>query len=426
MQIAIYTLSFFLLALASKKIGEWFSKVGLPYITGYLLAGAVAGPFVLNLISNEAATSLRFIDELSLGIIAFVAGSELYLKEIRSRIKSIGWITGSVVVVALPIIGVALYFLTDMLPFAADMSTMDRLAIAILGATILLALSPASTIAVIKDARAKGSYSHTILGVTVTMDVVIVVLFAVAVAIAGVLLTGSTLNASFLLLLAVDLIAAGVAGFLVGKLLQAVLDLTIDRRIKMAAILGLGYGIFAAGHWLIEYSYANLPIEIHIEPLLVAMIGGFTVTNYSRHRESFAGILHDVGPAIYVAFFTLTGVTIKLDILLQTWPVAVALFLARSGGVFAGSIIGGRGAGESGTFTRYAWLGLITQAGIALGLAREVATEFPSLGAAFATLVISVVVLNEIFGPLMLKFALQRTGEADLPTDGAVDDCAMR
>jgi Trk K+ transport system NAD-binding subunit/Kef-type K+ transport system membrane component KefB len=415
MQIAIFSLSFFLVALASKKIGDWFSRIGLPYITGYLLAGAVAGPFVLDLLSEEAATSLRFVDELSLGIIAFVAGSELYLKEIRSRIKSISWITTAVVLAALPMIGVAIFFLTNLLPFTADMTTMDRLAVAILGSTILLALSPASTIAVIKEARAKGNYSRTILGVTVTMDVVIIIFFAVAVAVAGALLTGGGFDGSFALLLLVDLSAAVVIGFLVGKLLQAVLDLTIDRRIKMAAILGIGYAVFAGGHWLIEYSYANLPLEIHIEPLLVAMIGGFMVTNYSRHRESFAAILHDISPAIYVAFFTLTGVTIKLDILLQTWPIAVAIFVARSGGIFVGSIVGSLGAQESNTFARYAWLGLITQAGIALGLAREVATEFP-------TLVISVVVLNEIFGPLMLKFALQRTGEADLPEEGAVDE----
>lgn len=64
---------------------------------------------------------------------------------------------------------------------------------------------------------------------------------------------------------------------------------------------------------------------------------------------------------------------------------------------------------------RYAWMGLITQAGIALGLAREAAVEFPSLGDSFATMIISVVVLNEIFGPMFLKAALKRAGEVHLP-----------
>ena len=111
MQLLIFTISFFFIALAAKKIGEWFSKIGLPYITGYLLTGMVAGPFVLNLMPEGSTMDLRFIDELSLGIIAFVAGSELYLKEIRSRVKSISWVTSSVVVIAAPLIAVALFVL---------------------------------------------------------------------------------------------------------------------------------------------------------------------------------------------------------------------------------------------------------------------------------------------------------------------------
>ena len=94
MELLTFTAIFFFIALAAKKIGGWFSKIGLPYITGYLLTGMVAGPFILDLLPSEATTTLRYIDELALGIIAFVAGSELYLKEIRSRIRSIGSIAG--------------------------------------------------------------------------------------------------------------------------------------------------------------------------------------------------------------------------------------------------------------------------------------------------------------------------------------------
>jgi Trk K+ transport system NAD-binding subunit len=132
--------------------------------------------------------------------------------------------------------------------------------------------------------------------------------------------------------------------------------------------------------------------------------------------------LHEVGPAVYVAFFTLTGVSLKLDILLSTLPIAVALFLVRMAAIFIGSYLGGLFAGEPQSFRRYAWLGLITQAGIALGLSREVAVEFPILGDSFATLIIAVVVLNEIFGPIFLKFALQRVGETNLPQPRKEDE----
>jgi Trk K+ transport system NAD-binding subunit/Kef-type K+ transport system membrane component KefB len=414
-ELLTYTAIFFFIALAAKKIGAWFSRIGLPYITGYLLAGMVAGPFVLGLLPSEATSTLRYIDELALGIIAFVAGSELYLTEIRSRLHSIGWIAGGLLFSGLLIGGVALFFLTEAIPFTQGMDTTSRLAVAILGSVILLALSPASTIAVIKEVRAKGPFTSTILGVTVTMDVVIIVAFAVAVAVASALLEGLGFNITAIALLLVDLAAAIGLGYLVGRALDFILGTALDRRIKIGAVLVMGYLIFWLGLTIVEVSHDFLPFEVHIEPLLVAMIGGFMVTNYTSHREQFEEILHDVGPLVYVAFFTLTGVAIKLDILLATWPIAVALFGIRILSIFVGSFAGSRMAGESNLFQRNAWLGLITQAGIALGLAREVALEFPTLGDAFATMVISVVVLNEIFGPLFLKWALRRVDETNVP-----------
>jgi Trk K+ transport system NAD-binding subunit/Kef-type K+ transport system membrane component KefB len=409
--IVVFSAIFLLVALAAKKIGSWFSMVGLPYITGYLLTGMIAGPFILDLLPSSAVAELRYIDELALGVIAFVAGSELYLVEIRARLNTIATVTGSMLIIAMPIIGVGLYALTGFLPFAVDMGTTGRVAIALLGGAILLALSPASTIAVIKETRAKGPFTRTILGITVTMDVVIVVVFAIAVAIASGLLTGVGFNLSFAVIIVVDLALAIGAGIGVGWLLSQLFSSKLNRTVQMLLMLGIGYLIFLLAFQLIDFSKTALPFELHAEPILIAMIAGFYVTNFTQHRDRFAHMLHDVGPAIYVAFFTLTGVAVKLDLLADTWPIALALFGLRAGGIFLGSSVGGALAGETGVFRRYAWLGLITQAGIALGLAREVAVEFPQLGDSFATLVVSVVVLNELLGPLLLKIALRNSGE---------------
>lgn len=415
------TLSFALIAISAKKIGQWFSSAGLPYITGYLLAGVVAGPFVLGLLPKNAAADLRFIDEISLGIIAFVAGSELYLKEIRTRVRSISWIVGMVVLIALPLGGVALFILTNYIPFTADMPVVSRVAVAILGGTILLALSPPSTIAVIKEVKAKGDFTRTLLGVTVSMDVLIVILFAIGVAIASGLMTGVGFSVTFIALLVVDLGLAVIAGVAVGYLLHALLAVPFHKLVKMFAILALGYAVFAGSHLLTEVTKGWF-IEIHAEPLLIALIGGFYITNFTSYRKLFEELLHDVGTPVYVAFFTLTGVGLKLDILTATLPIAVALFVIRFVGINIGGFMGSRLAGEPAHFTKYTGLALITQAGIALGLAREVAVEFPTLGDAFATMVISVIVLNEIFGPMFLKEALKRVGEANLPERHSAED----
>lgn len=411
--------SFFLVALAAKWIGSFFSQYGLPYITGYLLAGMLAGPFILDLMDGADAENLRFIDELSLAVIAFIAGSELYLKELRTRLRPIALNTLGVVLIAPILIGISLFIATNYIGFTSDFNTEQRLAVAILGGTILMALSPASTVAVIKEVKARGQFTKTVLSMTVVMDVVIIVLFAISVAFADVLVSSASFEATFVLSLLIDLLLAIGLGIAVGLMLSQLMAANINGIVKMGLVLLLGWGIFAVIHQ-IDIITKDAGFELHLEPLLVSMIGGFYVTNYTAHRDSFEHILHDISPLVYVAFFTLTGVALKLDILIETGFIAAILFFVRMFSIFLGSYVGGTLAGEPALFRHNAWLGLITQAGIALGLAREVAVAFPQLGDAFATLIISVVVLNEIFGPLLLKYALRRVNETHAPDEDGV------
>ena len=108
----IFAANFFIIAIASQKIGQFFTKLRLPLISGFLMAGIIVGPFGLNLITNEAIQSLLYIDQVSLAVIAFAAGSELHIQELRSRLKSITWVTiGSAL--GAPVIAVGVFFLAD-------------------------------------------------------------------------------------------------------------------------------------------------------------------------------------------------------------------------------------------------------------------------------------------------------------------------
>jgi Trk K+ transport system NAD-binding subunit/Kef-type K+ transport system membrane component KefB len=415
MQTLEYTLAFAVICLASYLIGVGFKWLRLPTITGYLFAGALVGSFGLDFLPSSAAEHLRFVDEIALAVIAFVAGSELYLKELRQRLRPILFSAGGILAVTFVLVAVAVYLLTSQLAFTADWAPPARLATALLGAAVLLALSPPSTIAVIKEVRARGPFTRTALGVTVLMDVVIIVLFAVATSLAGALLTGEPLSPAFVALLALDLGLAVGIGWVVGQLLKAVLARRWPHLVKIATVLVIGFGVYELAAWVKTASTARLGFEVYIEPLLIAMIAGFIVTNFSRFRDEFDRILHDVGPAVYVAFFTITGLALKLDLLWATLPIAVVLFAVRATGIGIGAAVGTTLAGEPAAVRRFGWMAFITQAGIALGLAREVAVQFPELGNAFATLIISVVVLNEVFGPIFLKSVLKRVGEAHLP-----------
>ena len=179
---------FTILALASRQIGKYFTWAKLPLITGYLFTGILAGPYLLNLIDFESSSKLGFINDIALAFIAFAAGGELYLRELKSRISNIKWVTLGLTISTLILGSLTIFWLADYIPFMKGLPHVGRFAIAILGAAILVARSPSSAIAVIKELRARGRFTQTVLGVTVVMDVVVIILFSINHAVAQALL----------------------------------------------------------------------------------------------------------------------------------------------------------------------------------------------------------------------------------------------
>ena len=407
-----YFLRFILIALAAWQIGKFFKGKGLPVITGYLFTGMLAGPFVLGLVTEEMGHELFFLEELSLAFIAFAAGSELYLPELRSRFRSIGWVTTGIVVLTFGLITMAVYFLAAYIPFMQEMSTNTRLAVALLAGAIMTARSPSSAIAIVNELRAKGPFTQTILGVTVVSDVAVITLFAVTASLASVLLTDQSLQIGFFLLLLLELSLAGVVGYLLYHVISAVLALEVNQTIKAFLVVMAGYGTFVLLHFVREYTHELLTFEIFIEPLLVCLTASFLVNNYGKQRMEFTKILHDSGPFVYVLFFTLVGALLELPIFLQTWPIALALFLVRLIAIVGGSFAGGLIAREPMARSRLFWMALVTQAGVALGLAEETASEFTQIDAGFVTMIISIVVVNEIVGPILFKRGINWAGES--------------
>jgi Trk K+ transport system NAD-binding subunit/Kef-type K+ transport system membrane component KefB len=407
-----YFFQFILIALASWQIGKFFKSKGLPVITGYLFTGVVAGPFVLGVGTEEMGHALFFLEELSLGFIAFAAGSELYLPELRSRFRSIGWITAGIVVLTFGLITTAVFLLASAIPFMQEMSTNTRLAVALLAGAIMTARSPSSAIAIVNELRAKGPYTQTILGVTVVSDVVVITIFAVTASLASVLLTDQGIEIGFFLLLLLELSLAGVVGYLLYHVICAILALEVGQSVKAFLIVMAGYGTFVLLHFVREYTHDVLPFEIFIEPLLVCLTASFLVNNYGKRRMEFTKILHDTGPFVYVLFFTLVGALLELPVFLQTWPIALALFLVRLIAIIGGSFAGGLIAREPMARNRLFWMSLVTQAGVALGLAEETASEFTQIDSGFVTMIISIVVVNEIVGPILFKRGINWIGES--------------
>ena len=274
--------------------------------------GIISGPFFINLIPSESVKNLGFINDFSLAYIAFAAGSELYLKELKHRFKSIVWITFGQLVITFVMGSVAIYLLAEYIPFMQDMTVQSQVAVALLAATIFVARSPSSAIAVINEMRAKGPFTQTALGVTVLKDVLVIVLFAICFAFGDALITGEELKLGFIFLLLVELAFSFGIGFLVGKLLATILSLKTEAYIKTALILLTGYGVYLIVRGVRDLSLAYLSFEIYLEPLVICIIGSFVVTNFTTYRvRVFQDSQQNQPPCVRCFFYSCRRIVIN-------------------------------------------------------------------------------------------------------------------
>ena len=420
-QIIIYLGAFGIVAVAARKLAGVFQRLRLPLITGFLVIGLVSGPEVLDLIEAEALSNLTFVNDIALAFIAFAVGSELYLKELRSRMKSIIFMIITQVIVTFLLVSLSMYLLLDIIPFAGEMKLAARIAIAMLTGTIAIARSPASAIAIINELRARGPFTKTAIGVTVVVDFGVIVFFAIIFTLSKSLIQETSFRPIYIVQVLVELVAAFGLGFLVWLLLRAALSIKGMIVVKKGLVLLTGFLVYVFTDITGDHSSMYLGLELHIEPLLICIIGSFLVTNYSVYRNDFTRIVKELGPYVYVVFFTLTGAMISLEVVAALWFIAVIIFGVRLVSLFLASYSGSALAGDPPLFWKISWMPFVTQAGVGVGLATIIAAEYSGWGTEFATVMISVIVLNQIVGPPLFKWALHLVGEAHVKSDGSYD-----
>jgi len=399
-----------LLALAAHQIGRFLQRLHLPVITGLLLVGVVAGPYGLGVLPAEAQGTLRYVDMVALAFIAMAAGGELHLHEVRAQLKGILSIIVGQTVVVLVVGVVAFLLLAPAIPFVRDMPPAHVVAVGILAATIMVARSPSSAYAIIKELRAHGPFTQKVLGVTVLKDALVIVIFAFGISVASILLEGGSLDVVSLLVVALEVGLDVVTGIVVAGLVALLLGTRLPAPVKVGALLALGFGVFGLSAWLKEVRVG--PFHLFAEPLLICMVAGFTVANWTPHRQEFLELVEGVAPAIFALFFTSVGAALRVDVLTATWSIVLVLVAVRALGVFAGSFLGGLVTEPSLSRNLFLGMTFITQAGVSVGLAEEVGVTFAPWGEAFAALTIGTIVVNQIIGPPLFKWAIRLVGEA--------------
>jgi Kef-type K+ transport system membrane component KefB len=150
---------------------------------------------------------------------------------------------------------------------------------------------------------------------------------------------------------------------------------------------------------------------LQFDALLTFMVAGFIVRNLSNQGDKFVKGIEQTGTVVYVVFFAIAGADLDIPLLRHLWPVALILAGARGAVTWAASRAASALAHDPPVLRRWGWSGLISQAGLTLGLSVLVAREFPSFGTPFRSLAVATVAVNELVGPVLFKLALDRAGE---------------
>ncbi|MBS3741566.1 MAG: cation:proton antiporter [Candidatus Cloacimonetes bacterium] len=401
-----------LLTILSFYFGKAVKKLRLPLIIGYMVVGVFLGPSFLDIINETFQQNISFITEIALGFVAFSIGLELKF----SSLKKIG--PGIILIIlfesfgAFILVFLGLYLLTGNLPLS------------LVFAAIAPASAPAGTVAVIQEYKAKGKLTQALYAVVGFDDGLGIVIFGFTAAIARIILvqqTGSDAGNTFFTLLtplkeiSLSIILGVVLGFIFSLL---------ARKVKNANELLILIFAFV----LVD---AGISTSAHLSPILSNMVIGMFVVN-TQSRNVIRRIYDRLPvflPLLFILFFTLAGANLHIAALPSLGLIGIVYIILRSLGLIAGSRLGGIMGKVDRRIRKYIGLGILSQAGVAIGLALIVKHEFSDLGPIISssgkqimtagehigvvliTTITATCIFFELIGPILTKIALKKAGE---------------
>jgi Kef-type K+ transport system membrane component KefB len=240
------------------------------------------------------------------------------------------------------------------------------------------------------------------LGVVLVADVLIILLFTGAFSLARGSLGGATVgDPGAVTRLLREVFGSLAAGALVGALVSLYVGF-VKRELVLFAVL-------------VVFATAAAAQAFHFELLLSLLVAGFLVEDVAPVRaEPLVQALHQTAVPVFVIFFAMAGAELHLQEFASVWPLVLLVALVRVLGILGSATLAGRWAGAEPSVIRYGWTGLVSQAGVALGLASIVADRLPGIGLAMQAVTVGVIAFNESLGPVFFRRGLERAGEIRL------------
>ncbi len=373
------------LCLASGKV---MKKVKLPNVTGYLLFGLIVGPYCLKLVPAEMVEIFSFIPEMALGFIAFSIGAEFKLSELKKVGKA------PVIIAVMEAVGAVIC--VD----AILIATGHDIAFSLVLGAIAAATAPAATLMVVKQYKAKGPVTDTLLPVVALDDAAALMCFGLSVAAAKAIQAEGEF--SFVTTVGkpvLEIVGALLIGAVLGIVFRFLVKWFTGRGNRLAitfAMIFLCLGICNSLGW---------------SQLLACMMMSAVLVNTSDASDVVFQQTDRMTPPIFMLFFFLSGAELDLSIIPAVGVIGILYVVFRVVGKVAGAWIGAKMSKAQPVVQKFLGLTLVPQAGVAIGLATTAMTVVPEFGAKIRTIILCGTVIYELTGPVITKIALKNAGE---------------
>ncbi len=360
----------------------------LPNVTGYLVAGLLVGPFCLKFVEGKNLEGFEIITTVALGFIAFSIGGEFKL----AHIKQLG--SQAIVITFFQALSACLLVDAALLigGFPAPLSIT-------LGA-IATATAPAATLMVVRQYKADGPVTRTLLPVVALDDAIGLMVFSISIAIAKNLSSHAKLSVSSILL---EPLLEIVFSLLVGLVLGALLSISTRFFKSRANRICLMATAVIAGVALSE--------TWGLSSLLVCMMLGAVFANAVEDCDKMLENCERWTPPLFMLFFVISGAELDFSVLPSVGIVGVLYLIFRSLGKYLGSYFGASIVKADKHIRRYLGLTLLPQAGVAVGMAQMVMSELPEYGNKIRAVVLCATLIYELVGPVITKISLTKAGE---------------
>ena len=387
-------------------------RVNFPDVTSYLLAGLLVGPFALGRLgihglgfnTFEEIERLSILKNAALGFIAFSIGSEFKLSDLKSIGKQafiIGVFQAVIAALIVDIFLVALHFVLgdSVLPVSVCIT---------LGA-IASATAPAATLMVVRQYKAHGPLTKLLLPIVALDDAVGLVVFAVSFGIAQALEGGSLSVYSVALNPLVEIIGSLALGAFMGWLLSLLEKLFFSNSNRLSLVISFVLMTIA----LSSVSFMLGPITVSFSSLLVCMMLGTVFCNLSEYSEDMFKRSDKWTVPLLCTFFVISGAELDLSVFAKPAMILVGVvyILVRSLGKYLGARWSSGWMKCEPKVHKYLGITLLPQAGVALGMVVTASSLGGVEAAAIRNVVLFAVLVYEIVGPSLTKWALTRAGE---------------